>query len=345
VKVESPVFSHADEIRRGEGFAVLADRRIFAVFAFLNVVGYDEEVPGQQMTPVRLKLRERLQKTLTARPDKLKAWRQYYRKMDAKEYIYVNYALGLSADYPFRRIRARDEYWSPTLVDHLEEFPSLLNDFWLTAHLEELWHELKPDYLAEMQQYDLAQMAADMDGLWRYLRLPKQTQGLVIAVPNPISRHFQATGTRFGEIFYSVDGPGSNNHSLNTHESLHPITQPILRASFESHRAKLEPYFRAAQRTDAAQPYGTLFLFVDECLVHALDARLRIKLSKNPESTRRWAENDVDKLTKDGLNLTGPFYRLLGGYENSDRRFDEYMPELLDAVPEYNAALTRTAAH
>ena len=64
VAVESATFERPEEILKGTGRAakywVLADRRTFAVMAFLNAVGYDEEVPNAQMTSLRLKVRERV---------------------------------------------------------------------------------------------------------------------------------------------------------------------------------------------------------------------------------------------------------------------------------------------
>jgi hypothetical protein len=58
VRPEPVSFGHPDEVVKGEGFMVLADRREFAVMAFLNATGYDVEAQGQQMHPVRIKVRE-----------------------------------------------------------------------------------------------------------------------------------------------------------------------------------------------------------------------------------------------------------------------------------------------
>ena len=56
IKVEPLEFHHADEVRQEGDFMVLADRRVFAVMAFLNVCGFDEEVAGKEMHPVRKKV-------------------------------------------------------------------------------------------------------------------------------------------------------------------------------------------------------------------------------------------------------------------------------------------------
>jgi hypothetical protein len=335
VTAEAPVFQHTDEIRQENGFGVLAERRIFATMAFLNAVGYDEEVQGMQMTPTRLKVRERLQKTLAAHPEQLAMWRQYYAKHDFEEYVYVNFAFSLSAEYPFRRIRPKSELWNPEIAKELTEFPGLLNSFWQTAHLEELWTEVKPDYLQELAKYDFKQMAADRDTMWGYLRMEPVGGQRVIEVPDLLNRHNEATGSRFGDLFYSADGPGGNDYSLNVHKSLHPITQPILRLVIDKNRKKLTPYFEAGQGHPQTKPYGTLFAFVDESLVHALTARIDIITGGNRASTREWAEGDIVQLTEGGLTLAKPFYQLLGEYEKSGKSFCEYLPVLLEKLPEY----------
>ena len=77
VRPEPVSFNHPDEVIRGEGFMVLADRREFAVMAFLNATGFDEEVQGQQMHPLRTKVRELVAANLAEHPKKVKAWRKY----------------------------------------------------------------------------------------------------------------------------------------------------------------------------------------------------------------------------------------------------------------------------
>ena len=102
-------FSHPDEIVRGQGFAVLADRRMFATMAFINAMGYDYEMKEMEMHPVRVKVRETLSKTLADHPRKARKWKKYYKSRHLPVFCYLDYALSLDEDYPFRRIRPNDE--------------------------------------------------------------------------------------------------------------------------------------------------------------------------------------------------------------------------------------------
>jgi hypothetical protein len=203
--------------------------------------------------------------------------------------------------------------------------------------LEEIWQEVKPDYLAELARYDFSRMSSDVDRMWAYLRMKRVNQGMVVSVPDLINRHNQATGSRFDNIFYSVEGPGSSDYGLNTHEYLHPVTRPFVEAAVQGFEVKLALYFRASKDTPAVKTYGTLVSFVDECLVHALDERIAIKVSDR-DSTRRWAESDNSAATKSGLILTEPFYRLLADYEKSNISFSEYLPVLIEKLPDYAQA-------
>jgi len=112
VRPEAVSFGHPDEVIKGEGFMVLADRREFAMMAFLNATGYDEEAQGQQMHPVRIKVRELVAANLAQYPEKVKTWRKYRHGLVRRymqTYNYQDFVLSLSTDYPFQRIRPDKE--------------------------------------------------------------------------------------------------------------------------------------------------------------------------------------------------------------------------------------------
>ncbi len=136
VVVESLAFAHPDEIIREKGFVISADRRVFAVMAFLNVVGYDEEAKGQQMHPVRVKVRKMVAQNLADHADKLRIWRKRYKKLQMPYFPYQDFALSLSADYPFRRIRPDSELTYAQTAELLGDFPETLSDFWVAAKLD-----------------------------------------------------------------------------------------------------------------------------------------------------------------------------------------------------------------
>lgn len=335
VKPEPVAFNHPDEVLRGEGFMALADRRVFAVMAFLNATGLDEEVHGQQMHPLRMKVRELVAANLAEHPKDVKAWLRYRNGLVRKyvqAFAYQSYVLCLSTDYPFRNIRPNNElgYWYMAWV--FGGLPQVLNDFWRTAKLDEVWDAVKGDYIAEIKRYDFDRMQREMTSLWRYLGMERQDNYTLVNVPNPLDRHFTATGAGYEGYYYSVEGPGATAYGLNAHEYLHSIINPLVQKNYAGHKRKLLKYYKAGKHGPASKSYQNPAAFTWECLVHTIDHRLAVR---NDPSRERWANQRVAHLSQQGLLLTEPFYRLLSEYEQSGKPFDEYLPTLLEHLPEY----------
>lgn len=334
IKPEPVSFDHADEIIRGQGFMVLADRRVFAVMAFLNAAGFDEEVAGRQMHPVRARMREMVSANLTAHPKKLEAWRRYYETRRLGTFCYQDFALSLSAEYPFRRIRPDADLGYAFTAERLREFPEILNDFWVTAQLDEVWDDVKDDYLVELRKYDFQKMEQGMAFLWKYLRMERRDTFTIVNVPNLLDRHYHAIGARYENYYYSVEGPGAIGYGLNTHEYLHSIVNGLMQSNYGQQKGKLLKYYKAGRSGELSKSYQHPVTFAYECLVHAIDYRLRV-LRTDDAAAREAAEKTVASLSKGGLILTQPFYRLLPEYELSGRAFNQFLPTLLQHLPEY----------
>ena len=88
---------HPDEFQQVPGFIVLADRRMFAVMAFLNAVGYDSETSGSEMLPLRVKVRQLVAANLRQNPQKLSEWRRTYAR-----YVKARILLPAYQDYALR---------------------------------------------------------------------------------------------------------------------------------------------------------------------------------------------------------------------------------------------------
>jgi hypothetical protein len=327
-------FDHADEIIRGQGFMVLADRRVFSVMAFLNAAGFDDEAKGEQMHPVRLRVREMVSANLATDSEKLEFWRRYYETHKLGTFCYQDFALSLSAEYPFRRIRPDTDLGYAFTAGKLRELPEILNDFWVTARLDEVWDEVRSDYLAELGKYDFQKMEQEMASLWKYLRMKRRDTFTIVNVPNLLDRHYHAIGARYENYYYSVEGPGAIGYGLNVHEYLHSIVNSLMESSYGRQESKLRKYYEAGRSGEYSKSYQHPVTFAYECLVHAIDYRLRV-LRTDDAAVREAAEKTVASLSKGGLILTQPFYRLLPEYEQSDKPFDQFLPTLLEHLPEY----------
>ncbi|HNY77483.1 MAG: hypothetical protein RBS72_04955 [Sedimentisphaerales bacterium] len=332
--VEAVSFAHPDEVVKGQGFMVLADRREFAVMAFVNAMGYDDEAQGQSMHPVRVKVRRLVSQNLAAHAAKVETWRQYYETRKLATFQYLDYALSLSAEYPFRRIRRDTELGYPVTAERLKDFPEILNDFWVTGGLDEIWKQVLPDYADELRKYDLARMERQMTFLWQYLRMPRHDTLTLVNVPDLLDTHFHAIGAHYENYYYTVESPGSHSYGLNIHEYLHSIVNPIVKARAGLVKDTVMPYYEAGKDKPIAQSYREPVCFTYECMVRALDHRLNALFSGTPDAEKR-AEARVVQLDQDGLTLSLPFYRLLANYEQSDKPFDEFVPIMLARLPAY----------
>lgn len=326
--------AHPDEIVAGEGFAVVADRRMFAVMAFLNASGFDAESEGEPMHPVRLRVREMVAANLTAAPEARDRWKLLYAAWALPPWCYQDYALALNPDYPFRAVRAASELNYPKTAETLREFPQILNAFWITAKLDEVWAAVKPEYQLELKKYDLSRMKRELDFVWRYLRMPRRDSLYMVTVPNLLDERFSGIGARYGAAYYSVESPGAQRYGLNIHEYLHSVINGLVKASFEPSRTALRAYYLAGQPLPMAESYRDPVIFTYECLVRAIDHRIRWQLSADTAQRAR-LESRIADLSSQGLTLAQPFYTLLADYERGSQAFDRALPGILHSLPPY----------
>ncbi len=171
--------------------------------------------------------------------------------------------------------------------------------------------------------------------LWDYLRMTRgDSATIIIQVPDLLDHHLGAMGAGYQPYYYSVDNPGSNDYHLNVHEYLHSIANPLVKANYPRFEAKLDAYYRAGKNAPAVESYRRPVTFAFECLVRALDRRITARFENTPPWTKLTAEQ-VAHDTKDGLNLTQPFYDSLTEFEQSGKPFDQFLPTLLEHLPEY----------
>jgi len=330
IKTESAIFHHEDELVRKGDFVVLADRRIFATMAFLNAVGFDKEHKSMQMYPARLAVRKMLKDKAAAHPEKFQAWKQYYRKTGCARFHYIDFALSLSTDYPFKRIRPYDELGYFITFFKLADFPKVLNDFWQTAELDKIWAQVKPLYLEDVHKYDVDRMERQFNFLWSYLRMQRTDQLIFMVIPNPLGMRFSGQWSTYENYGYIVESP---RYRLNLHEYLHSIADPLVKKHYSRHRRKLNKYYQAAKDLPYASSYQHPVSHAGESLIRAMDSRMHALMEDDPETTKNCEARCIE-LSESGLSLAHPFYELLKQYEQTDMSFDQFVPLMLDLVPE-----------
>jgi hypothetical protein len=332
IAIQPLAFHHQDEFREGDGFLVVADRRVFAAMALLNAAGYDEEIDGLEMHPLRVRVRSAVAAALVEHGDKVDEWREFYRALDLPVFAILDYVLSLNTDYPFRRVRPLDELQYPTTEPTLRTLPAVLNDFWSTARLEQVWSDVKPALLEELERYDFDKMQRQMDDLWTYLGMPRSDPFVLVNVPNLLERHYTAQGAQYDNFYFQVESAGAHNYGLNVHEYLHSIVNPLVRQHFDDHAAKLQVYYERGREGPYARSYQSPRSMTQESLVRALDYRLRLHASADADAATE-VEARIAEITDAGLAMTRPFYQLLEQYEAAGVSFDAFVPRLLELLP------------
>jgi hypothetical protein len=332
-KVAPLSFSHEDEIVKQGDFIILADRRVFATMAFMNAAGFDEEMKGKQMHPVRVRVREILKKKAMAHPQQFENFKKYYQKNMMGSFAYLNFCLSLSADYPFRKIRPDSELGYSFTAQRLADFPQVLNEFWEVADLNDVWSQVRPDYIKEIRKYDFAKMQHQLAFLWDYMRMQRKDNFIFVSVPNFLDMYWSSSGGRYENYWYIIEGPESGDNTLDIHEYLHSFINPMVKDAYAPYRSKLDGYLKAGW--DKAPTYRETATYTWECLVRALDVRISVLMENDPNITEL-RENQIAEQTRNGLTLTEPFYKLLSQYEQSGKNFEEFLPLMLDRLPEYS---------
>jgi hypothetical protein len=324
---------HPDEVLNGRECVIVADRRIFAVMAFINASGFDEEANGQTMHRVRIDVRRLVQTNLLSHTNELAVWKKHYSDLKCSNADYIEYAMLLSPDYPFRKVGPDDLYYNQDVLRKMNGVVNDVNEFWTAAQLDRVWNTVKPDYIAELQKYNIDRTSEDLDFVWEYVRMPRREARIMVTVPNLIDRHFSADSMGCGKYFVSVEGPGSNDYRLNVHEYLHEIVNPATARWRDEYLARLQPYFDRWKNFPGRHGYDTLQMYVQESMVRALEARVSVKL--RPELSAR-KKGQVAHDVKSGFELTGVFYENLAEFETGKGPFDDFVKGLFERLPNPN---------
>jgi len=301
----------------------------------MNAAGYDAEAEGVEMHPVRVQVREAVARSLGATPESLAEWRALYARQSLPSWVYFDYALSLSGDHPFERIRPDEEVTYRQALATMDAMLPALNDFWMAADLEGVWATVLPVYKEELARYDFAGMEAQMQVLWGYLRLPRVDTHTIVNVPNLIAQHYLGIGAEYEGYYYTMETPGASGYRLNTHEYLHSIVNDMAGSAFPGAKDNLTRYFEAGREGRFASSYQHAPTFTSECLVRALDYRLRLRELKGREEPVDRVLARVDELTQGGLTLVKPFFEALEGFEASEDDFASYVPVLFARLPTF----------
>ncbi len=320
----SPAWCQANSGVNSGGSRLDVNQTLFAILAAANLSGYDAGVGSASGSPIRDKVRQRLEGQKLASIVQLRSLLKQVRPKDpaSELYRYVEFAILSSGPPDFTP--ARSDLPRPPSVEPLNDLPPLLSAFYKEAHLEELWRELQPDYDNFLDQIGppVSRALVSADG---YLRGSTATylghRFLVWAEPLGAPNTVMTFGYMDDEnlvVTPAVEIPGFDIRHAYLHYVLDPITN-----KYSADLQKLAALYNYAQNAPLVAEEYTRSHWVDlaaECFIKAIESRIDRKPAL------------VEQALREGYVLTPAFAEQLAVFESQDTAMRTYFPDLLEKI-------------
>jgi Tetratricopeptide repeat len=299
--------------------------QLFAVLCALDAAGYQAAAADEPAG--RVQLRKRMQ---ALNGPAVAALRKYYTEhalgdTGATFSRFATFALvvGPPPDFPFQM--TRDDL--PPEALSLEGFNPILTNFYSEAKLDELWKFYQPSY--ERGVESLRAPVSDLVfTVTNYLReIVRSNSGRTFSVyVEPLAGAktiFKTAGDQYALIVRpSADPPMDDIR----HAFLHFLLDPIA-IRYREQASKASPLLEIAARApllpvDLRDDFSAFF---DECLVRAVELRLR-HLSP-PDLAAA-----LDQAETSGYVMVRPIYAGLTGFEKSEPAMGYYLPDLIKGI-------------
>ncbi len=309
--------------------------QLYTVLAAINAAGFDAglDSPLYQAEPkadspnvarLRLDVRKALEtKKLPVISELKKIYEEHKpRHGDAADFSqYVSLALSITGPPDFAW-KGRQVDIPPDAVA-LDDFRSMLADFYAQAGIEDLWRRSQPalEHVIEVYHSPVAKMAFEISS---YLRMP---------LSGNLGRNFQiyvdalgppnyVQGRAYGDTYYVIITPSVEPRMQDIrHSFLRFSVDPIgtkYGLALMQKRSLLDIADTAPALPDVYK--SDFVLLATECLIKAIEARL----DRTPQT--------VTTALEQGFVLTPFFFEQLPAYEKEPQALRLYFPDMIDAI-------------
>ncbi len=300
------------------------NQTLFAVLAAANLSGYDGGLDSPSNSPIRAKVRQRLESLKLSSIVPLRTLLKQTRPKDpaSELYRYVEFAI-LSAGPPGFQ-PARSDLPRPPSVEPLDDLPPLLSAFYTEAHLDELWKELQPDFDAFLDEIgpSVSRALVLADGYVRgATTMYLGHRFLVWAEPQGMPNQVLTFGYMDDQNVVVTAASEIPVFDIR-HAYLHYILDPVA-IKYAADLQKLSPLYDYSQNAPlVAQEYtrSEWVFLASECFIKAVESRIE----KKPAL--------VDQALREGYVLTPAFAEQLPAFENQDVPLKTYFPDLLEKI-------------
>jgi tetratricopeptide (TPR) repeat protein len=309
--------------------AVSVDMRpqLFATLCALDAAGFDSSVNTVNQSPGRVQLRERM---LALQGPAVEALRKYYQEhalADAGATLsrFVSFALAAGPPPKFAFELRREDLPPDALA--LEGFNEVLANFYNEAHLDELWEHYQPDYKQGVEFYTapLSQVAFTVTSYLREIIKSNSPRTFSLYVEPLAGR--KTNFRNYGDHYELVVGPISEPPMDDIrHAFLHFLLDPIaIQYRNQAARASSLLDYAAHAPLLPVEYHDDYSAFFDECLVRAVELRLRHLAPADLAAA-------IDQAETSGFVMVRPIYAGLSGFEKSEPAMSYYLPELIKGI-------------
>ncbi|HEV7966698.1 MAG TPA: tetratricopeptide repeat protein [Candidatus Acidoferrales bacterium] len=320
LSASAPVEAH-------QAISVDSRAQLFAVMCALDAAGYESGASAAGESAGRMQLRKRM---LALQGPAAAALRKFYAEhalgdSGATFSRFVSFALVAGPPPDFQFELRRDDL--PPEALSLEGFNAILANFYSEAKLDELWKFYQPDYErgVESLRAPVSNLVYTVSNYLREIVRSNSPRTFSVYV-EPLAGDRTIFRT-FGDQYALVVRPSTNPPMDDIrHALLHFLLDPIaIRYRVQASKTSqlLEYAARAPQLpVDLRDDFPDFF---DECLVRAVELRLR----RLPPAELAAA---IDQAEGSGYVLERPIYAGLSGFEKSEPAMGYYLPDLIKGI-------------
>jgi len=301
--------------------------QLFAVLCALDAAGFNSAMDTSNEPAGRTQLRRRM---LALQGPAVDALRKYYNEhafadSGATFSRFVSFALAAGPPPKFQ-FELRREDLPPDALS-LEGFTTILTNFYAEAKLDELWQFYQPEYERAVDAYR-APVADLIFSVSNYLReIIRPSTGRTFSIYVELLADNETNFRNYGDHYELVVSPSKDLPIDDIrHAFLHFLLDPIA-IRYRVNASRLSPVLEYAARAPLlpAEMHDDFSAFFDECLVRAVEFRLR-RLS--PEDLA----SAIDQAESSGYVLVRPIYAGLAGFEKSEPAMGYYLPDLIKGI-------------
>jgi tetratricopeptide (TPR) repeat protein len=302
-------------------------QQLFATLCALDAAGFDSNIDTTNQSAGRVQLRQHMR---ALQGPAVEALRKYYQEhaladpgITFSRFVSFGLAVGPPPKFAFE-LRRED---LPPDALALEGFNEVLANFYREAQLDQLWQHYQPDYEKGVEFYTapLSEVAFTVTSYLREILKSNSPRTFSLYVEPLAGR--KTNFRNYGDHYELVVGPISDPPMDDMrHAFLHFLLDPIA-IQYRTQAARAAPLLEYAAHA-ARLPvefHDDYSAFFDECLVRAVELRLR----RLPPAELASA---IDQAESSGYVLVRPIYAGLSGFEKSEPAMGYYLPELIKGI-------------